>query len=279
MARIVLQLLTHCIITNGTLHYYRENLRSMRRVFGKKKASAPAPSLEQASGGLGGRIDEIDKKINSLESELRGYKDKIKKTKSPAAKKQLQKRALDILKRKRMYEQQRDQIAGQQFNVDQANFGIESAKANVETVAAMKQANKELKSVMKNDLDIDVVDDLADDMAELMDDFNEINEALGYVFFSGAGYLLMSVSYLIIFLSSLLGATTRHRMILTRLTWTRNWKCWVTNWRKSWRKKQKQMLLPVTFCRPSQQPLLARRKPPRRMNLVFHRLRLETIRL
>lgn len=151
----------------------------MRRVFGKKKVEAPAPSLEDASSGLGGRIDEMDKKINDLETELRGYKDKIKKTTSPAAKKQLQKRALEVLKRKRMYEQQRDQIAGQQFNVDQANFGIESAKASVQTVAAMKQANKELKQVIKKDLDIDAVDDLADDMAELMEDFNEINEALG----------------------------------------------------------------------------------------------------
>lgn len=43
----------------------------------------------------------------------------------------------------------------------------------------MKEANNQLKSTMKNDLDIDAVEDLADDMAELMEDFNEINEALG----------------------------------------------------------------------------------------------------
>jgi charged multivesicular body protein 5 len=151
----------------------------MKRVFGKKKAEAPAPSLDQASKGLGGRMNEMDTKINDLEKELRVYKDKIKNTKSPAAKKQLQKRAMEILKRKRMYEQQRDQVAGQQFNIDQANFGLESAKASVQTVAAMKAANKELKQTIRKDLDIDAVDDIADDMAELMDDFNYINEALG----------------------------------------------------------------------------------------------------
>ena len=43
----------------------------------------------------------------------------------------------------------------------------------------MKAANKELKKTIKNDLDIDAVEDLADDMAELMEDFNEVNEALG----------------------------------------------------------------------------------------------------
>ena len=144
----------------------------MNRVFGKKKVAPPAPSLDEASSGLGGRIDGMDKKIAELENQLRGYKDKIKKTKSPAAKKQLQKRALEILKRKRMYEQQRDAVSGQQFNIDQANFGLESAKASIQTVAAMKAANSELKRTIKKDLDIDAVDDLADDMAELMEDFN-----------------------------------------------------------------------------------------------------------
>mmetsp|Transcript_17988 Transcript_17988/g.34304 ORF Transcript_17988/g.34304 Transcript_17988/m.34304 type:complete len:225 (-) Transcript_17988:104-778(-) len=151
----------------------------MRRVFGKKKAEGPAPSLEEASKGLGGRIDQMDAKIAGLENELRGYKDKIKKTKSPAAKKQLQKRAMEVLKRKRMYEQQRDSVSAQAFNIDQTNFSLESAKASIETVAAMKSANKQLKHTLRKDLDIDDIDDLADDMAELMDDFNEINEALG----------------------------------------------------------------------------------------------------
>ena len=136
----------------------------MRRVFGKKKAEGPAPSLEDASKGLGGRMDQMDAKIASLENELRGYKDKIKKTKSPAAKKQLQKRALEVLKRKRMYEQQRDQVAAQAFNIDQTNFSLESAKASVDTVAAMKAASKDLKRTIQKDLNIDDVDDLADEM-------------------------------------------------------------------------------------------------------------------
>jgi charged multivesicular body protein 5 len=72
--------------------------------------------------------------------------------------------------------------SAQQFNIDQTAFSLESSKATVQTVAAMKAANKELKAVIRKDLDINAVDDLADDMAELMDDFNEINEALGQNF-------------------------------------------------------------------------------------------------
>ena len=73
---------------------------------------------------------------------------------------------MDVLKRKRMYETQRDQMAAQQFNIDQASFGIESAKASVQTVAAMKAANTELKQVIRKDLNIDDVDDLADDVSK-----------------------------------------------------------------------------------------------------------------
>lgn len=155
----------------------------MNRVFGRKKAPGPpAPSLGEASSGVGNHMDSMDVKIAQLDKELKAYRDKLKTTKNPGAKKNIQKRAMEVLKRKRMYETQRDQLAGQQFNIDQAAFGIESAKASVSTVAAMKAANTELKATIKNDLKIDDVDELADDMAELMDEFQEINEALAQNF-------------------------------------------------------------------------------------------------
>jgi len=151
----------------------------MKRVFGKKKAPGPPPpTLGQASASLGKRTDGIDIKIAALEKDLNGYKKKLK-TANPSAKRTLQKRAMDVLKRKRMYEQQRDTLLGQQFNMDQQSFGIESAKATVESVAAMKAANVELKAALKKDLNIDEVDDLADDMDDLMYEMNEINDALG----------------------------------------------------------------------------------------------------
>lgn len=152
----------------------------MNRVFGKKKAAGPAgPGLDQVSGGMGGRMGDMETKIGKLDAELASYKTKMKNTKSPAVKKNLQKRAMDVLKRKRMYETQRDNLAAQQFNVDQAAFGIESAKGAIDTVAAMKAANTQLKKTMKQDLNIDDIEDMTDDMADMMEDFNEINEALG----------------------------------------------------------------------------------------------------
>jgi charged multivesicular body protein 5 len=151
----------------------------MNRVFGKKKAPGPPPpSLNDASSGVSSQIDTLDGRISQLDKELKLYRDKLKAATNASTKSSLQKRAMEVLKRKKMYENQRDQLAGQQFNIDQAAFGIESAKATVSTISAMKAASVEMKHTMKHDLNISDVDELADDMAEMMDEFNEINEAL-----------------------------------------------------------------------------------------------------
>lgn len=149
----------------------------MNRVFGKKKNQPPPPSIGDASASVGGRVDGLDEKIAKLEAELRVHKEKIKSSKG-AAKQYAQKRAMDVLKRKRMYESQRDQLAAQQFNIESTAFAIETAQDTVTTVAAMKGAQSALKMQMKK-INIDQVDDLADDMADLMEDMNEINEAMG----------------------------------------------------------------------------------------------------
>lgn len=45
-----------------------------------------------------------------------------------------------VLKQKRLYESQRDQLYNQQFNVDQTSFMMENVQDSVQTVQAMKAA-------------------------------------------------------------------------------------------------------------------------------------------
>jgi charged multivesicular body protein 5 len=66
---------------------------------------------------------------------------------------------------------------GQSFNLEQANFTVESLRSTAETVTVMKTAAKEMKQNMKA-MNIDKVEDLRDELAELMEDSNEINEVL-----------------------------------------------------------------------------------------------------
>merc|ERR1719197_1563925 len=90
----------------------------------------------------------------------------------------VQKRAMAILKQKKMYEKQKEQTVNQQFNMDQIMFAQEGLKETADTVSAMKDANKALKKQFKQ-INISQVDDLQDDMADLLEQAEEVQEALG----------------------------------------------------------------------------------------------------
>mmetsp|Transcript_18580 Transcript_18580/g.34463 ORF Transcript_18580/g.34463 Transcript_18580/m.34463 type:complete len:221 (+) Transcript_18580:68-730(+) len=149
----------------------------MKRLFGSKKEVPPPPSLDEAGGNVGTRVDALDEKIKKLDAELRVHKEKLK-TSRGGAKQLATKRAMACLKKKRMYETQRDQLANQQFNIEQAGFAIESAKDTVTTVSAMKAASTQLKKQYK-EFNVDEIEDMTDDLADMMEDMNEINEAMG----------------------------------------------------------------------------------------------------
>ena len=75
---------------------------------------------------------------------------------------------MQVLKQKRLYEGQREQLYNQQFNMDQTAFTLESIKDSVQTVQAMKAANVELKQAFKKgELNIDSIEKLQDEMADM----------------------------------------------------------------------------------------------------------------
>ena len=65
------------------------------------------------------RGDSVDKKISKLDGELAKYKDQMKKMRDGPAKNQVKAKAMRVLKQKKMYENQREQISQQGFNMDQ----------------------------------------------------------------------------------------------------------------------------------------------------------------
>jgi len=150
----------------------------MHRLFGKQRAAGPPPpSLGDCAGNINQRIGALDVKIKQLEDELRKHKEALKKAKGPTAE-NIKRRAMEVLKRKRMYEQQRDQMAGQAFNVESTAFALESIKDTQTTVAAMKLGAKQLKAENKK-LNINEIENMQDDMTDLMEDMNEITDVLG----------------------------------------------------------------------------------------------------
>ncbi len=141
----------------------------------------------------------LDEKLRKLDEQLIKHREVIKRTRPGPAQDAAKRRALNVrpmqthqhvcahvrllttpsclckvdarqvLKQKRLYETQRDQLYNQQFNVEQTAFVMENVQDSVQTVQAMKAASKELRTAFKkNELNISGIEKLQDDMADLM---------------------------------------------------------------------------------------------------------------
>jgi len=151
----------------------------MKRIFGGSKPQQPTVTLDEATKNMDTRVSVFDEKIRKLDAELLQYKTQMQKMKPGTGPYNvLKQKALRVLKQKKMYEGQRDQMMNQSFNMEQANFAQQSMKDTVVTVSAMKSANVELKKQMKN-ISIDDVESMQDDLSDLLESNNEIQEALG----------------------------------------------------------------------------------------------------
>merc|ERR1719329_1026867 len=102
----------------------------MKRLFGVAPpvaASGPAPTLSDASTRLNSQVQDIEANISRCDEELRKCLQPGPGGRSAAGKQ----KAVNALKRKKMYEQQRDQLLGTQFNVDNLAFQTEQAEVTM----------------------------------------------------------------------------------------------------------------------------------------------------
>lgn len=92
----------------------------------------------------------MEKKIAALENDLRKFRDQMSKMREGPSKNAVKAKAMRILKQKKMYEQQLDNLRGQSFNMEQANFAHQTLKDTHATVSAMKDGMKQMKKEFKN---------------------------------------------------------------------------------------------------------------------------------
>merc|ERR1712045_504717 len=85
---------------------------------------------------------------------------------------------MGVLKQKKSYEAQSENLRNQAFNMEQTNYATQSLKDTKTTVNAMKMGVKEMKKEFKN-INIDQIEDLQDDMTDMLEDANEVQEVLG----------------------------------------------------------------------------------------------------
>lgn len=150
----------------------------MNRIFGKAKEKAPPPNLTDVITGVDSRADNIEQKISKLDVELKKYKDQMVKMREGPAKNAIKQKALRVLKQRKMYENQAISLRNQAFNMEQANYAVQSLKDTQSTVSAMKTGVKQMQKEFKN-IKIDDIEDIQDEMADMLEQADEVQEALG----------------------------------------------------------------------------------------------------
>ncbi|XP_008559142.1 charged multivesicular body protein 5 [Microplitis demolitor] len=150
----------------------------MNRLFGRAKPKEPGPSLSDCIAGVDSRADAAEKKIHNLDIELKKCKDQMMKMRDGPSKNAIKTKALRILKQRKMYENQVSNLRQQAFNMDQTNYATQTLKDTQITVAAMKDGVKQMQKEFKN-INIDNIEDVQDDLADMLEQADEVQEALG----------------------------------------------------------------------------------------------------
>ncbi|XP_058831411.1 charged multivesicular body protein 5 [Topomyia yanbarensis] len=150
----------------------------MNRLFGKSKPKEPGPSINDCIQGVDARADTVDQKIKTLDVELRKYKDQMAKMREGPAKNAVKQKAMRVLKQRKQYENQVENLRNQSFNMEQANFAAQTLKDTHHTVAAMKDGMKSMKKEFKK-INIEEIEDIQDDMADMLEQADEVQEAMG----------------------------------------------------------------------------------------------------
>ncbi len=82
----------------------------MKRLFGGKKEVKEGPTLVEATDTTNKRAGVLEEKIRALDKQLVELKGQIKASRPGPAQVRIKQRAMQVLKQKRMYENQRNQV-------------------------------------------------------------------------------------------------------------------------------------------------------------------------
>ncbi|KAE8658189.1 Vacuolar protein sorting-associated protein 32-like protein 2 [Hibiscus syriacus] len=140
------------------------------RLFGKPKQEANAlTTLDK----LNETLEMLEKKEKVLVKKAAAEVEKAKEF----AKGRNKRAAIQCLKRKRLYEQQIEQLGNFQLRIHDQMIMLEGAKATTETVDALRTGAAAMKAMQKA-TNIDDVDKTMDEINEQTENMKQIQEAL-----------------------------------------------------------------------------------------------------
>ncbi|CAA2980927.1 vacuolar sorting-associated 32 homolog 2 [Olea europaea subsp. europaea] len=140
------------------------------RIFGKPKQESNALTT----------LDKLNETLEMLEKKekvlLKKASSEVEKAKE-FTKAKNKRVAIQCLKRKRLYEQQIEQLGNFQLRIHDQMIMLEGAKATTETVDALRSGAAAMKSMQKA-TNIDDVDKTMDEINEQTENMKQIQEAL-----------------------------------------------------------------------------------------------------
>ncbi|KAI7744127.1 hypothetical protein M8C21_015071 [Ambrosia artemisiifolia] len=142
----------------------------LTRLFGKPKQEA---NVVTTLDKLNETLEMLEKKENVLKKKSNAEVQKAKEFTNAKNKRA----AIQCLKRKRLYEQQIEQLGNFQLRIHDQMIMLESAKATTETVDALRTGAKTMKEMHKA-VNIDDVDKTMDEINEQTENMKQIQEAL-----------------------------------------------------------------------------------------------------
>ena len=154
----------------------------MFNFFGNKKKKeapkGPPIDLNVESQNMTNRMGDLQLKIEQTDKQLKAQLQVYRTARNPTAKAQAKKKAMQLLKRKKMYEQHHNNLSNAQMNLDSVNMDVQMMKDNMKIMKVMKDTVQVQKDTLHAMGGIDGMYDVMDDMAELKDQQQEMNEEI-----------------------------------------------------------------------------------------------------
>ena len=147
--------------------------------FFKKKEEKPKPKpvdLNITSMNLSNKLNETSLKINAVDKELKSQLQIYRTARNPTQKAQAKKKATQLLKKKKMYEQHYNNLSNTQMTVDSANMDCQMMRDNLNIMQVMKDTVQVQKDTLHSMGGIEGMYDVMDDMAEIREEQQDLNE-------------------------------------------------------------------------------------------------------
>ncbi|KAI3716821.1 hypothetical protein L1987_67993 [Smallanthus sonchifolius] len=157
------------MLLKAQFFFYRR-VTMFSRMFGKPK---PEANTVTTLDKLNETLEMLEKKEKVLLKKAAAEVEKAKEFTRAKNKRA----AIQCLKRKRLYEQQIEQLGNFQLRIHDQMIMLEGAKATTETVDALRTGAKAMKAMQKA-VNIDDVDKTMDEINEQTENMKQIQEAL-----------------------------------------------------------------------------------------------------